>query len=166
MIASANEDRQSESIRRQRPLGVWVLTVCHTVYAALGIFGWSQGSIGSIPHGWSQATVEQAPYIVVLFVGLLASTWGAWLGNRHARVLLLSLLTIAIGLSLREVLLSVWTVSGEASRNPEQWRSALLWSATTGLALLLWLVLNYWYFLGKRTRHFYAAVTDGGKGSI
>lgn len=158
MISTTNENPRDDgaSERRRRPVGVWILAIAHVVYAALGIYGWSRGLTASIPHGWSPAMVAQAPYIVVLFVGLLLSACGAWLGNRHARLLLLVLLTVVMGFSLREVLLGYLIVAEET----ERWRSALSWSVTTAIALLLWLGVNYWYFFGRRTQDFYSATSS------
>lgn len=112
---------------------------------------------GSVPHGWSTATVDRAPYLVTLFAGLLVSAWGMWRGNSYARILLLALLTIAVALSIKDVWLGWWMISGQASRDSEEWRSAAEWSITTELVLLSWLVLNYWYLLGIRARQFFGS---------
>jgi hypothetical protein len=145
---------------RKRPLGVWVLVVCHTVYGVMGIDQWSQAFLGPIPHSWSQSTIATAPYMLGLFAGLIASAWGAWLGNRHARILLLVLLTIAVARIKLNLLLSLLALGNEISLDSEDWRSALIWTAEMELGLLSWLLLNYWYFLRSRTRRFYAATTD------
>lgn len=144
-----------EQSKIHRPIGIWALTICHTIYAALGILRWGHILVGPLPHGWSSTALEQAPFAVTLYVGLLASAWWAWTGSTRGRVLLLSVLSIAIGLSITDDVLSFLIIADERSRNPETWSTVALWTLVIGLILLAWLALNLWYFLGRRTRQFY-----------
>ena len=52
--------------------------------------------------------------------------------------------------------LSFLIIADERSRNPEAWSSVAVMTFAIGFALLLWLFINIWYFLGRRTREFYS----------
>lgn len=165
-MMSSKPSQADELKAASRPFGVWLLTTCHVMYALAGIFSWSRALYEPIPHGWSPNSTIQAPYVLAVFAALLISACGAWLGNRHARTALLISLIAAIGVSARDVYLVLLEAR---TQDVSAWHSALLWTAIVGGSLLIWLMINYWYFL-KRAKGFYARRTiregsTSGRGS-
>lgn len=150
----------------RRPLGVWLLTICHTISAVAGIILLSPGLQEPLPHGWGPDAATAARSQIALLVALLLSAWGTWIGNRRARIALILVLGVTIGISIREDYFAIPYMIAHAEQEPRLWRSLVFWwGATTWLRLILWFVLNYWYLFGGRTRGFFWPSSSGGKQS-
>lgn len=144
-----------------RPWGIWLVAVGHTLYALKSILDVAPALRDPVPHGWSPTATTWAPFVVVLFLTMLAAAWAVWAGYRHARAALLISLVIVICLNIPDVLFAVPYLIEGANKDPEQWRSvSLWWGLTFGFWLVLWAVIEAWYLFGSRTRDFFGVRGD------
>jgi hypothetical protein len=144
-----------------RPIGIWVIVVCDTLYAMLLAINPLQVLLYPQLEDWSLLSRTAAPIIVLLAACTCISSGGAWLGIRVARTLLLVSLTVLMAsvvwdnivlLSDRQHLiddLATMTLRGR-------------WNLTVGIRASLWLGINYWYLLGARSRDFFVVKKSAG----
>jgi len=127
-----------------RPLSVWIATGGNLLLATW-ILAWSFAGLqmsfpGMQVFSWA-----------VLALGITISSLLAWMGSRHARNIMLGLVTIYLGFLLVGSVRSIfwaqnWWVSEEY---------AIRMTAYAAFAAA-WLVANYWLLLGKRARTYYS----------
>jgi hypothetical protein len=144
------------NVHTRRPWGIWLISIAHTLYALNGVFQVAPSFRDPVPHGWSPTATVWAPYVVALFLTMLAATWAVWAGYRHARAALLITLATAICLNIPDVLFAVPYLIEGATKDPEQWSSVSFWWALTfGFWLVLWAAIEAWYLFSSRTRQFF-----------
>lgn len=161
MIARILRANQATALTH-RPIGLWILAICNSVIAVVGIVRVSPGLRDPLPHAWSLTAAHWAPYVIALLLSLMIAAWLALAGSRYARMVLLGLLTLLVGLNLQEDVHGVPFLIDLAKRNWELWwRPGFWWDLSLGLRWILWLGLNYWYLLGPRTRVLYATARGG-----
>ena len=141
-------------LRHDRPVGVWIIAFINAGYACLVAVRPLQVLLYPHLEDWPLPARIAAPIAVLLAIGVCLASLGTWFGWRRARTLLLVLLTVMVGVLVwdnialfldRQNLLEDLKVM-----TPRAW-----WNSTMGLRGLLWLLLNYWYFLGSPTRTFF-----------
>ena len=99
-------------------------------------------------------TSQSYPLLVLMAVGLLASA-GACMGVRSARnILLLALGVLTAWVVVGNIRVVLYFLSEEAAIDA---RTSGVWFETAGWIAAF--VLHCWYFLGLRTREFYAGPT-------
>jgi hypothetical protein len=135
-----------------RPLGVWLFAICNIAWSVWGIVN---------NRNWdscSPSVLEAAPYALAMWCGILISAAMAWYGSRVGRTALLVMLGFAAVMHVPEDYRTFIYLLEVAERHPSLWHSPFLWFDLTFGRLLWagWCLVNCWYFLGSRTRAFYA----------
>jgi len=150
-----------QQVRARRPWGIWLISIGHTLYALNGILQVAPSFRDPVPHGWSPTATMWAPYVVTLFITMLAAALAVWAGYRNARAALLITLAIAICLNIPDAIFVVPYLIEGATEEPDQWRSvSFWWGLTFGFWLVLWAAIEAWYLFGSRTRHFFGERAD------
>jgi hypothetical protein len=144
-----------------RPIGIVVLSLLYIGYSAIALMyllrqtGWSENDCDGCINPWTRG---YGAYLTALWSLMLVSSIGALFGSKICRMGLLVALAIEISLVGVESYHAVPYLLDVAANKPSEWRSiSFWWLLLLPVRWLLWLVLNFWYFLGPRTRSFYAA---------
>lgn len=151
-------DGRMEHLREpvsHRPIGIWVMTLLHVLFAGYWIFRLSPGLTEPLPHGWDEGSMPFARFALALYLGMIATIIGAWFGSAGFRYVFLVLLTVAMYFFVREDYLVIMFFLVRKEAHVELPFSTQLGLIANPLLPVAWLIVNYWYLLGRRTRSFY-----------
>ena len=130
--------------RPKRPRSVWVLAVANGLLAIFMI----ASSLMAESRGF---TSSQAAFNGIVGLAISICAHATWFGYRYGRNLLLALITAYLGLlCIQSVQTIAWAIDTGYGG------SILSWAVARAVLSFLWLVVNYWFLLGKRARAFYA----------
>ena len=133
--------------RIERPAGIWFLALANALFvlpypviiaAAFLYYGTAD------PDGYHPGWPAIRSGLFLLCACVAACSIGALLGNRQARNTLIATLTVYQLFPLVLVLENLTT------------RTAWFWLLFLSVHAV-WLIVNYWYFLGQPTRQFFAS---------
>lgn len=156
MVGNLSAQLQQPSDHSHRPIGIWLITLANTVLVAMALRRLIPVLLDPDGGPWAPSTVAWAPFVVATLFGISVSLFGTWAGLRLARTIFLSLLTAYVALALYDYahLVRYWLSDTFENR----WTETNWWEISSGLRLALWLGVNYWYLLGRRTKsHFSSA---------
>ncbi len=129
---------------RKRPLAVWVLCFGNGLLAAFLI----ASSLIAEDRGYAP---WQAAISGLCGLGLTLSAHAAWFGYRLGRNGLLAIVTVFLGLVVLQSAMTLLWAWDNGYQGP------LAGAAFTRFCLsLLWLIVNYGFFLNSRARVFFA----------
>lgn len=127
----------------KRPLSIWVLSIANGLLAIFLI----GTSLNAAAAGY---TTGQAVFSGLVGLGISISAHMTWFGKRYGRNLLLALLTIFLGLLFVQSIRTIaWGI--DVGYDGPYVSRAVSWAVFS----LLWLAVNYWLLLRRRTRAFY-----------
>ncbi len=129
---------------RKRPLSIWLLSLGNGLLAAFLI----ATSLLAVGRGF---TVSQAVFSGVVGLGVSISAHAAWYGYRYGRAVLLALITLFLGLiAVQDFRILMWALDVGYHGIEVDWSIARI------VLSLVWILVNYWFFLNKRARAFYS----------
>ena len=147
--------RAESDQRYHRPLGVWALTVGNVVFVGL-IFLTVLEVIIYPDENWNSVSRIAAPYLLLLTIVIAISSMGAWFGNAYARTAMLASLSILTAVTIWESIAVISSLAPFVAKVSDvSWLG--LWKASMGVRWVLWLAINYWYFLGSQAGDFYSS---------
>lgn len=142
---------ERDSLPLHPPLGVWLATVGNVLILGRLSIPTIQVLLDPDPVYWAHNSIVWAPYVAALELVTFLSLLGACMRSRASRNLFLFCLTAVTALVLVEYWYVIRFWRAEAlGHHPTNW-----WWLSSGPRWLCWLALNFWYFLGARTRAFF-----------
>lgn len=155
----SGDDRSitAPSDRSDRPYGVWFFTIGNAVLAAFLFLLNTPVLLNPSADRWPSAVKFTGPLNAILMLAICVAAYGAWAGNRQARTALLALLTVLSGLFVSENAQFVYFLNTEFHPDKNWTWMDSWWELSSGVRWILWLTINYWYFLGSQARDFYSS---------
>jgi hypothetical protein len=149
------------SKRKLRPIGVLLFTGAYFLLALLSLARLVTTGIYREQlryEGWLTAWDSAwGPCLTALSLATLVASVAAFKGLRRGRIGLLAVLGIWTAVFAWGTYFETYMLfrempnAADALRYPGFW-----WEQSFPIRCLIWLVFNYWYFFGKRTRCFYS----------
>lgn len=144
----------SESAKSpKRPIGVWILTVCDAAFAGALPLG---GVLFAYFHADTREALVLSGFTVIatcILAGAICfAAFLAWRGDDRFRKVLLGLVSVHWGSIIYNNVNLL--VSEIALQLPPGSDTRLYGNVVRSF---IWLLINYWYFLGPRPVRFYAA---------
>ena len=142
---------ESQPLVSKRPTGVWILTLCDGLFAGIiPIVGIVIVFFNSEMRHILGVSVGTTLFSIFLGLAVCYAAYRAWARDDRFRKLLLVLITLHFGFiifnNMQVALLDI----------AAQLEPSLRMKLYTNIGrAVIWLVINYWYFLGSRPRAFY-----------
>ena len=138
--------------RRKRPRFVWIMTIFDALFAGVFLLAASFRLYAHPMFSGIEYPMAQIVFWGILGFGICLSAQLAWFGSRYSRDVLLSLMTIYLGLAIWQNIANFVWISGSAGDESLFIRQQSLETVRS----ILWLAANFWFLRGRRTKGFYS----------